>query len=195
MITQQISSTGIAKDIDQIIFSEAEIRARVKELGEVISKDYGSIATSQEPLIIIGILKGVMLFLSDLLRELPLPVEVHFIDIASHSAETRATGLQKLDPTIGNAIEGRHVLFVEDIVDAGLTLSYMLRLLGLRNPKSVSICTLLSKESKRMMNIDIRYIGFEVPPLYVVGYGLDHNELYRNLPYIGVLKEHSSNKE
>ncbi|MFK7801245.1 MAG: hypoxanthine phosphoribosyltransferase [Anaerolineae bacterium] len=194
MITQNSSNSKIANDIGEIVLSEEQIRQRIRELGEAISKDFSDSATPDEPLIIIGILKGVVFFLADLLRELPIPVEVYFIDIALHSAGTRAKGFQELDVTIGNAIEGRHVLFVEDIVDAGLTLSYMLRLIGLRNPQSISICTLLSKESRRMMDIDIRYIGFEIPPLYVVGYGLDHNELYRNLPYIGLLKKHDQKK-
>ena len=181
---------GTAEEIGEILFDENQLRQRIKELGEAITHDFAENATAEEPLIVIGILKGVLLFLGDLLRELQFPLEVHFIDIESHSAGTRANGYQELDPKIGDAIEGRHVLFVEDIVDAGLTLSYVQRLLWLRDPKSISICTLLNKESKRMMNIDIRYIGFEIPPLYVVGYGLDHNELYRNLPFIGVLKEH-----
>ena len=182
----------ITQGISKIVFSEEQIRMRVKELGQTISADFCQSSTVENPLVIVGILKGVTLFLADLLRELQFPVEVYFIDIASHSAGTRANGFQELDKIIGNAVEGNHVLFVEDIVDAGLTLSYMLRLIGLRNPKSVSICTLLSKESKRMMDINIQYVGFEIPPLYVVGYGLDHNELYRNLPFIGVLKEHST---
>ncbi|MFT5195276.1 MAG: hypoxanthine phosphoribosyltransferase [Candidatus Promineifilaceae bacterium] len=179
---------GTAEAISEIILSEEQIRQRVKQLGALITSDFAETACDGEPLVIVGVLKGVMLFLADLLRELQFPVEIYFIDIASHSAETRANGFQQLDPAIGDSIEGKHVLFVEDIVDAGLTLSYTIRLLGLRDPKSISVCTLLSKESKRMMDIDIRYIGFEIPPLYVVGYGLDHNELYRNLPFIGVLK-------
>lgn len=181
----------MAEDISNVVLTEEQLKQRVRELGAMITEDFASIASNKEPLIIVGILKGVMIFIADLLRELQFPVEVHFIDIASHSAETRAAGFQKLNPILGNAIEGKHVLFVEDIVDAGLTLSYMLRLLGLREPKSISVCTLLSKESHRIMDIDIRYIGFEIPPLYVVGYGLDHNELYRNLPFIGVLEQHT----
>lgn len=186
----KLAASGTAEDIGQILFDEQQLQQRVKELGEMITRDYAKIATGHEPLIVVGILKGVFLFLADLLKELPFPLEVHFIDIESHSADTRANGYQELDPKIGDAIEGRHVLFVEDIVDAGLTLSYVQRLLWLRNPQSISICTLLNKESKRIMDIDIDYIGFDIPSLYVVGYGLDHNELYRNLPFIGVLKEH-----
>ena len=191
MSTQQKNAvTGTAEDICHILFDENQLQQRIKELGAAITNDFAESTTKEEPLIIVGILKGVLIFLADLLKELQFPLEVHFIDIESHSAGTRASGYQELDPKIGDAIEGRHVLFVEDIVDAGLTLSYVQRLLSLREPKSISICTLLNKEGKRMMDIDIRYIGFDIPPLYVVGYGLDHKELYRNLPFIGVLKEH-----
>ena len=187
---QKIAMSGTAEDIGHILFDENQLQQRIKELGEAITNDFADSASNTEPLIVVGILKGVLLFLADLLKELQFPLEVHFIDMETHSAGTRANGYQELDAKIGDAIEGRHVLFVEDIVDAGLTLSYVQRLLWLRDPKSISICTLLNKESKRMMDIDIRYIGFDIPPLYVVGYGLDHNELYRNLPFIGVLKEH-----
>ncbi|MEM8858070.1 MAG: hypoxanthine phosphoribosyltransferase [Chloroflexota bacterium] len=192
MVNEQATSQKyISADVEKILLSEDEIKSKVVELGQQISKDFQNSVSSQEPLIVIGILKGVIVFLADLMREIDLPLELHFIDIESQSAGTRETGLQELDSRIQRAIQGKHVLFVEDIIDAGLSCSYMTRLLWQYAPASISVCTLLSKESNRMMDIDIRYVGFNIQPLYVVGYGLDNNELYRNLPFIGLLSEHA----
>lgn len=179
------------EEIEKVLFQESDIKARVCELGKQITLEFSDKVNTKDPLIVVGILKGVIVFLADLLRVIDLPLELHFIDVESQSADTRETGLQELDGRVSNAIRDRHVLFVEDIVDAGLTLSYMTRLIWQSNPSSISVCTLLSKESNRMIDIELDYVGFDVPPVYVVGYGLDHDEQYRNLPFVGVLSEHN----
>lgn len=192
MLNKQSTSTkNIAADIETILYDEECIKQRVKELGSQITRDLAGKVSSENPLMVIGILKGVIVFLADLLREIDLPMELHFIDMESQSAGTRETGLQELDGRISAAVKGRYVLFVEDIVDAGLTLSFMTRLLWQSDPSCILVCTLFSKENNRMMDIELDYVGFELPPVYVVGYGLDHDEQYRNLPFVGVLKQHN----
>ncbi|MEM9773869.1 MAG: hypoxanthine phosphoribosyltransferase [Chloroflexota bacterium] len=192
MLNKQSTSTkNIAANIETILYDEECIKQRVKELGSQITRDLAGKVSSENPLMVIGILKGVIVFLADLLREIDLPMELHFIDMESQSAGTRETGLQELDGRISAAVKGRYVLFVEDIVDAGLTLSFMTRLLWQSDPSCILVCTLFSKENNRMMDIELDYVGFELPPVYVVGYGLDHDEQYRNLPFVGVLKQHN----
>lgn len=175
------------KDICEVLITEGEIAQRVAELGAKITTDYAERLPEGESLILVGVLKGVTVFIADLLRQLKLPVELYFIDFARHSADTRETGIIELSATIGDAIEGKQVLFVEDIVDAGLTLSYMSRILALRNPSSFEVCTMFNKKENRVMDIPIKYVGYELPNRYVVGYGLDYKERFRNLPYIGIL--------
>ena len=187
MDTQQEISL-LEKEVGSLLFTEAEIKAKVEELGRTITQDFKHIATTEKPLIIVGVLKGVLIFLADLMRELDLPVELYFVDVSSGGNQVGGRRYSELSTRMGEAIQARHVLFVEDIVDEGLTLSYITRMLWQKNPTSVSVCTLLSKEAKRIMDIDIRYIGFHIDPVYVIGYGLDYKEQFRNLRYISVLK-------
>lgn len=186
-----MATNEIIQDIDAVVgetlLTEAEIQQRVAEIGQQITQDFAGIATTEKPLIVLGVLKGVLFFLADLMREVDVPNEIHFIDISA--AKSSNGHYQDLPSYLEEAINGRHILFVEDIVDAGLTLSYVSRILYQGNPESVSVCTLLSKEANRIMDVDIRYTGFEIEPVYVIGYGLDFQEQFRNLRYIGVLKK------
>lgn len=186
MATNQLTHKSDAV-IGETLLTESEIQQRVKELGKQITQDFEGVATPDKPLIVLGVLKGVLFFLADLMREVNVPNEIHFIDISA--AKNSSGHYQELPKYLAEAINNRHVLFVEDIVDAGLTLSYVSRILYQGNPESVSVCTLLSKEANRIMDVTIHYTGFEIEPVYVIGYGLDFNEQYRNLPYIGVLKK------
>ncbi|BAJ63852.1 MULTISPECIES: hypoxanthine phosphoribosyltransferase [Anaerolinea] len=170
-------------DVQEVLFTEEQIHERVKELARQISQDY-----QEKTPIIVGVLKGVMCFLPDLIRKMSIPVEVDFIAVSSYSTETRDKGVVRVVKDLDLPLMDRHVLFVEDVVDTGLTLHYLLRNLRARNPASLEVCTLLNKNPRRLINIPIRYVGFEVPDYFVVGYGLDYNERYRNLPYIGILK-------
>jgi hypoxanthine phosphoribosyltransferase len=172
----------ISADIKKVLISEEQISARVKELGEEISKDYAT----KNP-ILIGILKGSLFFLSDLMRAISVDCCVDFMSLASYSGE-KSNGIVRLLLDLRESIEGRDVLIVEDIVDTGLTLSYLENILKTRNPRSLEVCSLLSKPECRKNAVKTKYIGFNVPNEFVVGYGLDLNEKYRNLPYIGVLK-------
>lgn len=169
--------------ISQILFSAEEIEARVLELGQEISHDYNA----NRPLLV-GVLKGVFPFMADLLRAITVPVEVDFMAVASYSRNTRDQGFVRLQKDLDEPLDGRHVLFVEDVIDTGLTLSYLLRSLKARGPASLKVCTLFDKPQRRLAKIPIRYKGFELPDKFVVGYGLDFRELYRNLPYVGLLK-------
>jgi hypoxanthine phosphoribosyltransferase len=154
----------------------------VRELGAEISADY----EGREPLLI-GVLKGAVFFLSDLMRALEVPCEVDFMAVASYGSATESSGVVRILKDLDAAIEGRHVLIVEDIVDSGLTLQYLLRNLIGRGPASLEVCALLTKPERRQVDLRPRYVGFEIPDRFVVGYGLDHAERYRNLPYVAVL--------
>ncbi len=176
------------KDIKEILVSREQIDARVKELAAEISRDYKG-----KCVFFIGVLKGCFLFLSDLLKEVKVETNVDFMMVSSYSG-TQSSGVVRTLLDLKQSIEGKHVIIVEDIVDSGLTMNYMLKNLATRNPKSLEICTLLNKPSCRKIKVPIKYAGFEIPEKFVVGYGLDYNELYRNLPYIGVLKESAINK-
>ena len=170
-------------DIQQILISGEAIQQRVQELGAEISRDYAG-----QNIILVGVLKGVLFFMADLLRAITIPVEVDFIAVSNYSAESRERGVVRLVKDLETVIAGRHVLFIEDVVDTGLTLTYLLRLLRAREPASLEVCTLFNKPTHRLMDIRIKYKGFDLPDLFVVGYGLDHRERYRNLPFVGVLK-------
>jgi hypoxanthine phosphoribosyltransferase len=169
--------------LSQILYSAEEIQARVLELGQAISKDYAG----NQPLVV-GVLKGVFPFMSDLLRYITIPVEVDFMAIASYSSESRDKGLVRLQKDLDEPITGRHVLFVEDVIDTGLTLNYLLQNLRAREPASLKVCALFNKDRRRLISVPIQYKGFDLPDKFVVGYGLDYRELYRNLPYVGLLK-------
>lgn len=173
----------LSADISRILITDAEIKARVMELGEAISDDY----RDRNPLLV-GVLKGVVPFMADLLRAITIPVEVDFMAIASYSAEARDRGMVRLEKDLGVPIAGRHVLFVEDVVDTGLTLNYLLRNLRTRDPTTLEVCVLLNKVSHRLIELPITYKGFDLPDRLVVGCGLDFRERYRNLPFVGLLK-------
>jgi hypoxanthine phosphoribosyltransferase len=171
-------------DIAEILISEQELQERVRALAEDISKDYMG-----KDLVLICILKGGVTFLVDLMRKLTVPHEIDFIAISSYGASTESSGIVRILKDLDAVISGRDVLIVEDIIDSGRTLSYIVANLETRGPASMRICTLLSKIARREIEIPVDYVGFEVPNEFVVGYGLDFAEKYRNLPFIGVLKE------
>ena len=174
----------VAHMIDKVLVDEETLQARVKELGQLISAEY-----EESDLILICVLKGGVAFLTDLMRHITVPHEIDFLAISSYGAGQReSTGAVRLIMDLKADIAGRDVLIVEDIVDSGQTMEYLLRTLGARNPASLRICTLLSKPSRREVDIPLDYIGFEIPNEFVLGYGLDLDEKYRNLPYVAVLK-------
>ncbi len=169
--------------ISKILYSAEQINACVCELGQAISRDYAG----HDPLLV-GVLKGVFPFMADLLRAITIPVKVDFMAIASYSAQARDKGFVRIQKDLDETIKGRHLLFVEDVIDTGLTLNYLLTNLKAREPASIEVCTLFDKGQRRLINIPIRYKGFDLPDKFVVGYGLDHREHYRNLPFVGLLK-------
>ena len=169
--------------ISEILFRAEQIQARVLELGATISRDYEGC----HPLLV-GVLKGVFPFLADLARAITIPIEVDFMAIASYSTESRQHGVVRIQKDLDSAIGGRHVLFVEDVVDTGLTLNYLLRNLQSREPATLNVCAMFDKGSRRLVRTPIHYKGFDLPDRFVVGYGLDYRELYRNLPFVGLLK-------
>lgn len=178
-----------SEDISEIILTPEQIQQRVSELGKQISQDYFQL----DP-ILIGVLKGVLIFMADLLRAITIPVEVDFMAISSYSQEARDKGLVRLVKDLETPITGRHVLFVEDMVDTGLTLNYLLRTLQMRQPASLNVCTIFNKQKLRLVDIPIKYKGFDLPDRFIVGYGLDHREKYRNLPFVGMLKPQALQK-
>ena len=170
-------------DVAKILITEEQLQERIDELGAKISEDY----EGKRP-ILVCILKGGILFLSDLMRYITIPHEIDFMDISSYGAGTESSGVVRILKDLDANIAGRHVLIVEDIIDTGHTLDYILRNLSTREPASLRICTLLSKPARRVKDIPLEYVGFEIPNEFVIGYGLDFAEIYRNLRYIGVLK-------
>jgi hypoxanthine phosphoribosyltransferase len=173
----------LVKDMSHILYTAEDIRRRVGELGQMISHDYKGL----NPLLV-GLLKGGVTFMADLLRMITIPVEVDFIAVSSYSAETRAKGVVQLQKDLGEPIVGRHVLFIEHVIDTGLTLNYLLRNLQARNPASLKVCVLFDKSRRRLVDVPIAYKGFDLPDRFFVGYGLDYRERYRNLPFVGPLK-------
>jgi hypoxanthine phosphoribosyltransferase len=173
----------LAPDIQEVLLTPEQIASRVAELGAAISSDYAG----QNP-ILVGVLKGVLFFMADLLRTLTINVAVDFIAVSSYSAEARDRGLVRLVKDLELPITGRPVIFVEDVVDTGLTLNYLLRTLRARQPSDLQVCTLFNKPAHRLIDVPLRYTGFDLPDRFVVGYGLDFQEKYRNLPYIGMLR-------
>jgi hypoxanthine phosphoribosyltransferase len=173
----------LSEGISEVIFTAEEIQQRVMELGHAISHDY----EGRRPLFV-GVLKGVFPFMADLLRAVTIPVEVDFMAITSYSSEARDHGYVRLQKDLDEPIDGRHVLFIEDVIDTGLTLNYLLQNLKARRPASLKVCTLFDKPKRRLIQFPIQYKGFELPDRFVVGYGLDYRELYRNLPFVGLLK-------
>ncbi len=178
-----VSYTELIGGVSEILFTAEQIQGRVLELGAAISRDY----VGCRPLLV-GVLKGVFPFIADLARAITIPLEVDFMAIASYSAESRRNGVVRIQKDLDSAIEGRHVLFVEDVVDTGLTLNYVLRNLRNREPATLQVCAMFDKGTRRLVRIPIHYKGFDLPDRFVVGYGLDYRELYRNLPFVGLLK-------
>jgi hypoxanthine phosphoribosyltransferase len=172
--------------VGEILIQSDELAHRVRELGGRISRDYEG-----RDLFLVGVLKGAVFFLSDLMRHLSVPCEVDFMAVASYGSSTDSSGVVRILKDLDAPIEGREVLIVEDIVDSGLTLSYLLRTLRARNPLSLEVCALLTKPERRKVELPIRYVGFEIPNRFAIGYGLDHAEQYRNLPYVASLDDHT----
>ena len=170
--------------IGDVLVPAEDLERRVHELAKEISRDY-----EDRDLILIGVLKGAVFFLSDLMRQLEVPCEVDFMAVASYGSATKSSGVVRILKDLDAAIEGRDVLIVEDIVDSGLTLQYLLRNLAGRNPRSLEVCALLIKPERRKVELKTRYVGFEIPNRFAIGYGLDHGERYRNLPYVAALKD------
>jgi hypoxanthine phosphoribosyltransferase len=179
-----VSQTELERDVAEILVDEESLRARVAELGEEISTDYAG----RDPLLV-GVLKGAVFFMADLMRQLTVPCEVDFMAISSYGAASDSSGVVRILKDLDTPIENRHVLVVEDIIDSGLTLSYLMRNLKARRPATLEVCALLTKPERREIDVPVRYVGFEIPNRFVVGYGLDFAERYRNLPYVGVLQE------
>jgi hypoxanthine phosphoribosyltransferase len=168
--------------VSKVLLEEDVVAARVAELGSEISDDYAG-----KDLLLVGVLKGAVFFMADLMRQLSIPCEVDFMAISSYGASTDSSGVVRILKDLDINIEGRDVLVVEDIIDSGLTLSYLIRNLESRNPASLEICALLTKPDRREIDVNVRYTGFEIPNEFVIGYGLDFGERYRNLPYVAVL--------
>ncbi len=170
--------------IGEILVQQDDLAHRVEELGEQISAEYEG-----RSLLLVGVLKGAMFFLSDLMRRLTVEVEVDFMAVASYGSSTSSSGVVRILKDLDASIEGRDVLIVEDIVDSGLTLSYLRRTLKAREPLSLEVCALLTKPARRKVDLPIRYVGFEIPNRFAIGYGLDFEERYRNLPFVAVLAD------
>lgn len=170
--------------IGRILVQSDELAHRVRVLGEQISADYAG-----RDLFLVGVLKGAVFFLADLMRHLDIDCELDFMAVASYGSSTDSSGVVRILKDLDASIEGRHVLIVEDIVDSGLTLSYLMRTLKARDPASLEVCALLTKPERRKVELPIRYEGFEIPNQFAIGYGLDHGERYRNLPYVAALAD------
>jgi hypoxanthine phosphoribosyltransferase len=168
--------------VTEVLVDEVTLRNRVAELGDEISRDYQG-----RDLLLIGVLKGAVFFMADLMRHLTVPCEIDFMAISSYGASTDSSGVVRILKDLDINIERREVLVVEDIIDSGLTLSYLMRNLEAREPASLEVCALMTKPERRQIDVPVRYIGFEIPNRFVIGYGLDFAERYRNLPYVGVL--------
>jgi hypoxanthine phosphoribosyltransferase len=176
--TEERSEVG-----ETLVFADS-LQARIRELAASISRDY-----QDRRLLLVCVLKGAVLFVADLMRSIDIPVEVDFMAVASYGSATDSSGVVRILKDLDTPLQGRHVLIVEDIVDSGLTLQYLLRNLGSRDPASLEVCALLTKPSRRKVDLPVRYVGFEIPDEFVVGYGLDYRERYRNLPYVAALRQ------
>ena len=178
----KLNATELERAVTEVLIEADTLQQRVAELGEEISADYAG-----RDLLLVGVLKGAVFFMADLMRHLTIPCEIDFMAISSYGDSTDSSGVVRILKDLDINIEGRHVLVVEDIIDSGLTLSYLMRNLEAREPASLEVCSLLTKPDRREIDVPVRYIGFEIPNRFVIGYGLDFAERYRNLPYVGVL--------
>jgi hypoxanthine phosphoribosyltransferase len=171
-------------DIKEVLFSEDELKERVKQMGAKISNDYHG-----KELILIGVLKGSVIFMADLLKEIAIPCKMDFMAVSSYGNSTETSGVVRILKDLDFEIQGKDILIVEDIIDSGVTLKYLMKYLSARKPNSLEIVCLLNKPDRRKVDIDVKYLGYDVPDHFLVGYGLDYAEKYRNLPYVGILKE------
>src|SRR4051794_34546135 len=176
--------------IGEILVQPDDLRRKVADLGRQISEDY-----ADRDLLLVGVLKGAVFFLSDLMREITVPCEVDFMAVASYGSATDSSGVVRILKDLDDSIENRHVLIVEDIVDSGLTLQYLLRNLRARGPATVEVCALLTKPDRRKIELEAKYVGFEIPNKFAIGYGLDHAERYRNLPFVAALQRQSTGED
>ncbi|MDO4291551.1 MAG: hypoxanthine phosphoribosyltransferase [Eggerthellaceae bacterium] len=174
-------------DVSQILFSAQDLDRRVREIGADITRDYADVAES-EGIVLISVLRGAAIFMGDLARAIELPLEMDYMAVSSYGNGAKSSGVVRILKDLSSEITGRHVIIAEDILDSGLTLTYLMKNLASRNPASIEVATLLRKKTKAQADITCRYVGFECPDEFIVGYGLDYAERYRNLPYIGVLK-------
>ena len=171
------------RDVERILITSEEIGARVRELGQQITNDYAG-----QDILMIGVLRGAVVFMSDLARAIKRPIDIDFMAISSYGLSTNSSGVVRILKDLDEVVQGRHLLIIEDIIDSGLTLNYLVENLKSRKPASVRICTLLSKPDRRKVDVQVDYNGFIIPDYFVVGYGLDYAGKYRNLPFIGILK-------
>ena len=184
MNSNSLTDNGLMDDIAKVLITAEELQNRVAELGAQISGDY----VDKNP-ILVGVLRGVFVFMADLVRAITIPIDVDFIGITRYGSSTQTRGAVRFTKDLEVCIEGRHVLFVEDVIDTGLSIHYILRSLKTREPASLQVCTLFDKPRTRLFDPEVAYTGFMLPDKFVVGYGLDYDERYRNLPFVGVLKE------
>ncbi|MBC8061502.1 MAG: hypoxanthine phosphoribosyltransferase [Clostridiaceae bacterium] len=174
----------VKNDIKEVLLTESDLKSKISQLGKIISKDYEG-----RDLVLIGVLKGSVMFMSDLMKEIEIPCSMDFMAVSSYGNSTKSTGVVRILKDLDFEIEGKDVLIVEDIIDTGVTLKYLVEYLKARKPNSLEVCCLLNKQERRKADISAKYLGFEVPDFFLVGYGLDYAEKYRNLPFIGILKE------
>lgn len=182
-LDETIVRHSLRDDIDHILVSEEQLSEAIATMGRQLTEEYAG-----QEVVLIGVLKGAVMFIVDLARAINLPVHLDFMAVASYGASTKSSGIVRILKDLDSSIEGKHVLVVEDIVDSGLTLNYILETLLTRNPASLKVCALLSKPARRRVEVQVDYTCFEIPDEFVVGYGLDFNQIYRNLPFVGVLK-------
>jgi hypoxanthine phosphoribosyltransferase len=175
----------LEKAVGEVLIDAETLQNRIRELGEEVTTDYAG-----RELLLVGVLKGAVFFMADLMRSIAVPCEIDFMAISSYGASTDSSGVVRILKDLDINIEGRDVLVIEDIIDSGLTLSYLIRNLESREPASLAVCALLTKPERREIEVDVRYVGFEIPNKFVIGYGLDFAERYRNLPFVGVLHDH-----
>jgi hypoxanthine phosphoribosyltransferase len=182
-LRERFAKVALHDDIEEVLISQATLQRRVRELGRVISQEYRG-----RDLLLVSVLKGSIVFMADLIRSIDIPHEIDFMATSSYGSGVSSSGVVRILKDLNTSIEGRNIILVEDIIDSGHTLSYLLRILQERQPASIRILTLLDKPERREVDVKVDWIGFSIPNAFVVGYGLDYDEIYRNLPYIGVLK-------
>lgn len=178
----------VHQDISEVLYTEDQVRQRVAEIGAALTEEYADVAERGEGIVLLSVLRGAAIFMADLAREIKVPLEMDFMAVSSYGNGVKSSGEVKIVKDLSSNIRGKHVIIAEDILDSGLTLSYLLRNLQSRQPASIEVVTLLRKLTRQQAKINCKYVGFECPDQFIVGYGLDYSERYRNLPYIGVLK-------